>query len=130
MFDAQKLTALPLLLVRVGTALAFVLQAMPKLFQGMQARSDMAQRLAQLGLPHSLQLVVISGVLEMALSLLLSLGYATRTAASLAIVYLALRLYVMPSAFTIPWLLLCASLCFSGGGRWSVDGWLKADPYP
>jgi uncharacterized membrane protein YphA (DoxX/SURF4 family) len=128
MIGPQNRGALQLMLVRLSTALTFVLQALPKLFHGMEARADMAHRLGQLGVPHSLQLVMLSGVIEMALSLLLTLGYGTRGAAGVAVLYLALRAYAMLSAHAIAWLLVCGSLCLSGGGRWSVDGWLKADP--
>src|SRR5258705_11178030 len=52
---------LQLLLVRLCVGLAFLPQAAPKLFAGVEARGALAQRLVGLGIPHALQLVVIGG---------------------------------------------------------------------
>jgi putative oxidoreductase len=119
---------LQLLLVRLCVGLAFLPHAAPKLFAGVEAREEVARRLADLGIPHALQIVVLAGVIELALGLVLSLGCYTRTSALIAALYLGASAYLLPAQYGILWMLICASFAVSGGGRWSVDGWLKTAP--
>jgi putative oxidoreductase len=119
---------LQLLLIRLCVGLAFLPHAAPKLFAGVEAREALARRLVDLGIPHALQIVVLAGVIELALGLVLSLGCYTRTSALIAALYLAASAYLLPPQYGIIWILICASFVLSGGGRWSVDAWLKAAP--
>jgi putative oxidoreductase len=119
---------LQLLLVRLCVGLAFFPQTIAKLFAGVEARAELSQRVAELGIPHALQLVVVAGVVELAVGLMLTLGCCTRTAAVVAALYLAASAYLLPAQYGILWMLICASFVISGGGRWSIDGWLKAAP--
>src|SRR4051812_50074101 len=80
MIDPQNRGALQLMLVRLSTALTFALQALPKLFHGMQARADMAHRLRPLGVPHPLPRLMLSGGGPMAPSPPLSPRCSTRRA--------------------------------------------------
>jgi uncharacterized membrane protein YphA (DoxX/SURF4 family) len=61
---------------------------------------------------------------------MLVLGCATRTAAVGSALYLAASAYLLPAPHAILWMLICASFTIAGGGRWSIDGWLKAEPLP
>lgn len=117
---------LQLLLIRLFAGLAFLPHAAPKLFAGIEAREELAQRLADPALPHALQIVVLAGIIELALGLMLSLGCWTRAAAVISVLYLAASAYLLPSQYGILWILICGSFVVFGGGRWSVDGWLKA----
>jgi putative oxidoreductase len=119
-----------LLLVRLCVGLAFLPQTIPKLFAGMEARAELSQRLAEYGIPHTLQLVVAAGVLELALGLMLTIGCWTRAAAVVGALYLTATAYVVGPQDRILWVLVCASFAIAGGGRWSVDGWLKTAPIP
>jgi putative oxidoreductase len=121
---------LQLLLVRLCVGLAFLPHAAAKLFAGMETREQLAQQLAELGIPHALQLVVIAGVIELAVDLMLMLGCWTRTAAVVSALYLAASAYFLLPPQAILWMLICASFAIAGGGRWSIDGWLKAEPLP
>jgi putative oxidoreductase len=119
---------LQLLLVRLCVGLAFLPHAAPKLFAGVEAREELAQRLADLDIPHALQIVVLAGVIELAMGVMLSLGCYTRSAAVISALYLAASACLLPPQYGLLWMLICASFVISGGGRWSVDGWLKAAP--
>lgn len=119
---------LQLLLVRLCVGLAFLPQTIPKLFAGVEARAQLSQRLAELDIPHTLQLVVVAGVLELAVGLMLTIGCWTRTSAVVAALYLAATAYLVGPQDRVLWMLVCASFVLAGGGRWSVDGWLKASP--
>jgi uncharacterized membrane protein YphA (DoxX/SURF4 family) len=122
---------LQLLLVRLCVGLAFLPQTIPKLFAGVEARADLSQRLAEFGIPHTLQLVVAAGVLELAIGLMLAIGCCTRTAAVVGIVYLAAAIaYLAGPQDWYLWMLICATFALGGGGRWSVDGWFTAAPIP
>jgi putative oxidoreductase len=116
---------LQLFLIRVCAGLAFVPAAVPKLFAGVEARAQLAERLTQRGVPHALQMVLVAGLIELALCLTLTLGYGTRVAALIAASYLAVTMYVGPWPPALLWMLVCASFVIAGGGRWSVDGWLR-----
>jgi uncharacterized membrane protein YphA (DoxX/SURF4 family) len=118
---------LQLLLVRVCVGLAFLPQAAPKLFAGVEARGALAQRLTALGIPHALQLVVIGGVVEFALGLMLMLGCGTRFAALAGALSLGAGAYLFTQPHALLWIPVCASFAIAGGGPWSVDAWLKSD---
>jgi uncharacterized membrane protein YphA (DoxX/SURF4 family) len=118
---------LQLLLVRVCVGLAFLPQAAPKLFAGLEARGALAQRLTALGIPHALQLVVIGGVVEFALGLMLMLGCGTRFAALAGALSLGAAAYLFSQPQALLWIPVCASFAIAGGGPWSVDAWLKSD---
>jgi uncharacterized membrane protein YphA (DoxX/SURF4 family) len=124
---SPRLQELQLLLVRLCVGLAFLPQTMPKLFAGLEARAELSQRLAGFGIPHTLQLVVLAGVLELAVGLMLTIGCRTRTAAVVGTLYLAATAYVLGPQGRVLWMLICATLAISGGGRWSVDDWLKPE---
>jgi putative oxidoreductase len=117
-----------LLLIRLCVGLAFLPQTIPKLFAGVEARAELSQRLAEFGIPHTLQLVVAAGVLELAIGLMLTIGCCTRTAAVVGTLYLAATAYVVGPQDRVLWMLVCATFAIAGGGRWSVDGWLKTAP--
>jgi uncharacterized membrane protein YphA (DoxX/SURF4 family) len=119
---------LQLLLVRLCVGLAFLPQTIPKLFAGVEARAELSQRLAEYGIPHTLQLVVAAGVLELALGLMLTIGCWTRATAVVGTLYLTATAYVVGPQDRILWMLVCATFAIAGGGRWSVDGWLKTAP--
>jgi uncharacterized membrane protein YphA (DoxX/SURF4 family) len=119
---------LQLLLVRLCVGLAFLPQTIPKLFAGLEERADLSLRLAASGIPHTLQFVVVAGVLELAVGVLLTIGCSTRTAAVVGTVYLAATAYFLGPQDRVLWMLVCATFAISGGGRWSVDCWLKASP--
>jgi putative oxidoreductase len=122
---------LQLLLVRLCAGLAFLPAAVPKLFEGVEARAELAQRLAQLGIPHALQIVVLAGLIELALCFMLTLGYCTRSVGLVSALYLlASTMYLGTWQHALLWMLVCASFIVAGGGRWSIDGWLKAEPMP
>jgi putative oxidoreductase len=121
---------LQLVLVRLCAGLAFLPAAAPKLFAGVEARAELAQRLAQLGIAHALQIVVLAGLIELALCFMLTLGYCTRSAGLVSALYLASTIYLGTWQHALLWMLVCASFVVAGGGRWSVDGWLKAEPMP
>jgi uncharacterized membrane protein YphA (DoxX/SURF4 family) len=115
---------LQLLVVRLCVGLAFLPQAAPKLFSGVEARGALAHRL---GLPHALQFVVLAGVVEFALGLMLMLGCATRFAALAGALSLGAGAYLFAQPHALLWIPVCASFAIAGGGRWSVDAWLKSD---
>lgn len=117
---------LQLLLVRLGAGLAFLPAALPKLFQGLAARTQFAQQLNQLGIAHGLQIAVVAGLIELSLCLMLTLGYCTRATGLIAALYLVATMYLGTWPHSLLWMLVCASFVVAGGGRWSVDGWLKA----
>jgi putative oxidoreductase len=119
---------LQLLLVRLFVGLAFLPQTIPKLFAGVEARAQLSQRFAELGIPHTLQLCVVAGVLELAVGLMLTIGCWTRTSAVVAALYLAATAYLVGPQDRVLWMLVCATFAISGGGRWSMDGWLKGSP--
>jgi putative oxidoreductase len=119
---------LQLLLVRLCVGLAFLPQTIPKLFAGVEARAELSQRLAESGIPHMLQLVVVAGVLELAVGLMLTIGCCTRMAAVVGALYLAATAYLVGPQDRVLWMLVCATFAISGGGRWSVDGWFRAAP--
>ncbi|HUP08965.1 MAG TPA: DoxX family protein [Caldimonas sp.] len=121
---------LQLLLVRLCAGLAFVPASVPKLFDGLAVRARIAQQLSALGVTHAVELVVLAGVAELALGGMLVLGCATRLAAVLAALYLAAVGYFFPSENVIVWLLVCLSFAVGGGGRWSVDRWLRSVDAP
>jgi len=121
---------LQLLVIRLCAGFAFFPHAADTLFAGMEARERLAQQFAELGLPHALPLVVLAGVIELAAGLMLVLGCWTRTAAIVTALYLLARAYILPPSYAMLWMLVCASFVIAGGGRWSVDGWLKTDPPP
>jgi uncharacterized membrane protein YphA (DoxX/SURF4 family) len=120
---------LQLLLVRLCAGLAFLPATAPKLFAGVEARAELAQRLAQLGVPHVVQVVVLAGVIELAACFMLTLGYCTRSVGLVSALYLlASTVYLRTWQHSLLWVLVCASFVVAGGGRWSFDGWLKAEP--
>jgi len=118
---------LQLLLLRLCLGLAFLTQAAPKLFAGVEARAALAQRLTTLGIPHAMQLVVVAGVVEFAFGLMTMLGCATRFAAIGGALSLCASAYVFAHPDLGLWALACASFALSGGGPWSLDRWLTAD---
>jgi putative oxidoreductase len=115
---------LQLALVRVCAGLAFLPLAAPKLFAGVHARAQLAQRLTDMGLPHALQLAIVGGIIELAAGLMLAAGYYTRGAALVSALYLGASAYVLSQPRWIVWMLISASFAIAGGGRWSIDGWL------
>jgi len=117
---------LQLLLLRVCVGVAFLPQAAPKLFAGVEARGALAHRLTALGMPHAMLLVVLAGVLEFALGLMMILGCGTRLAAIGGALTLGASAYLLAQPHAGLWALACASFALSGGGPWSVDRWLKA----
>jgi len=122
------LADLQLLLVRVGVGLAFLPQAAPKLFSGMEVRGALAQRLAALGIPHAMQLIVVAGIIEFALGLMMTLGCGTRLAAIAGALYVGASGHLLAQPHAYLWAVVCASFAIAGGGPWSVDGWLKVGP--
>jgi len=121
---------LQLLLVRLCAGLAFVPASVPKLFDGLAVRAQIAQQLSALGVTHAVELVVLAGVAELALGGLLVLGCATRVTAVLSALYLAAVACFFPSENVIVWSLVCLSFAIGGGGRWSVDRWLRSVDSP
>jgi uncharacterized membrane protein YphA (DoxX/SURF4 family) len=118
---------LQLLLVRLCAGLAFVPASVPKLFEGVAVRAQIARQLAGLGVPHSVELVVLAGVAEVALGGMLVLGCVTRVAAVVSALYLGAVGYYFPSWSVMLWMLVCLSFAIGGGGRWSIDRWLGSD---
>jgi uncharacterized membrane protein YphA (DoxX/SURF4 family) len=59
-------TDLQLVLLRLCAGLAFLPYAVPKLFEGLEVRTRVAQQFAHLGIAHPLGLVIVAGVIELA----------------------------------------------------------------
>jgi putative oxidoreductase len=127
-------TDLKLMLFRLCVGLAFVPHAVPKLFEGLEVRTRIAQQFAQLGVAHSLGMVIIAGVIELALCVGLTIGFGTQVAGLASALYLAITILLghYPSGlfgggweYRVLWMLACAGVAIAGGGRWSLDAWLK-----
>jgi putative oxidoreductase len=127
-------TDLQLVLFRLCAGLAFMPHALPKLFEGLEVRTRVAQQFAQLGIAHSLGMVMITGAIELVLCVGLTIGFGTQAAGLVSALYLAITIVVghYPEGlfgggweYRALWMLACAGLAIAGGGRWSLDAWLK-----
>jgi putative oxidoreductase len=117
---------LPLALFRLCAGLAFVPYAVTKLFAGLEVRTRIAQQFAHVGIAHALGMVIVAGMIELALSVVLTIGFGTRPAALLAALYLVITMLIGGGwQYRVLWIVACAGLAIAGGGRWSLDAWLK-----
>ncbi len=88
---------------------------------------------AQYPLPYPDQLALTSALAEIALPVLLALGFATRYAALGLLVMTAVIQLVYPEGwqtYHLPWAAMALALVSFGAGRLSVDGWLGLDRMP
>jgi putative oxidoreductase len=92
-----------------------------------------------IGLPYPSQMVVLAGLIELAVAIGLTFGFMTRTAAFGGAIYLFVAvglgghytagyIWVLPTGgweFPALWISVISTFIFSGGGKISIDAWLK-----
>ncbi|MFT8244210.1 DoxX family protein [Roseomonas sp. BN140053] len=127
-----------LLVARLMLALLFVWSGFGKIF----TQTEFAAAMAGRGMPFPEAFPVLAVLIELGGGLLLLLGWRTATIAVLLALFTVVatainhRFWTYPDAArigqannfykNIAIIGGCLLLCVTGGGRWSLDGWLAA----
>jgi putative oxidoreductase len=122
--------------MRFSAGAIMVPHGVQKLFFGTAVNT--AQGMAAKGFPFSLQLAYLVGVVELVVAAALAIGLFTRLAAAILWIELLVILiwFVGPNGyfwgrqgyeFVLLWMLLFTAIFFRGGGRYSVDHYLRKE---
>lgn len=129
LFSGDADANLGLVLLRVFVGAAMMTHGIPKMFGGLDPFTGMV---AKLNIPAPAIMALIAALAESLGALLLVLGLATRPAAALLSITMAVAAFVALSGSPfdereLPLFYLCATLLFlfKGAGKWSFDAALR-----
>lgn len=122
--------------MRFSAGAIMVPHGVQKLFYGTAVNT--AQGMAAKGFPFPLQLAYFIGFVEFVVAAALAIGLFTRVAAAILWIEMAVIIiwFVGPNGyfwgrqgyeFALLWLLLFTAIFFKGGGRYSVDHYLRKE---
>ena len=124
-----------LLFIRLAIGFDLVPHFTEKLFAGSVIRAEDVHAFAQLGVPHSLTMVIISGCIELAGAFSISCGFLTRLGAICFFIYLMIAtflghhfmngfIWAIPGGgweFPVLWGVIILSFAVFGAGDFSLD---------
>lgn len=131
--DGDRSPMVPIL--RIFTGMAMLTHGLPKIYHNGQFFPELAsitKMVTQLGLPLPAFLAIMAILTESLGALLLTMGLATRLAAFFLTATMLVAAFLVHAGdpfakreLALFYLVIALTFLFKGGGRWSLDAFLK-----